>query len=276
VRIIPVVKMSSTGNDFLMVDNWKGVLAQKELAKFARAACPRRVSAGADGVILVEKSGKPDHAYRMRIFNADGSEAEMCGNGSRCVAVFANHLGLAGLTQTIETLAGTLHASVTEDGRSAKVQLSQPNGMETKQGLDVLGVQTDLSCINTGVPHAVQFVADVAQVNLKARGAAIRHHDAFKPKGTNADFVQLLGQDTIRLRTYERGVEDETFACGTGATASAIVASLVHGYKSPVKVITQSRATLTIHFDRKGDGVTPPFLEGAVDTVYKGEFYWQE
>jgi len=267
--------MSGTGNDFLMIDNRESLLNDGDAAALAKSACPRRISAGADGLILIEHSSQPGHDFRMRIFNADGSEADMCGNGSRCIAVFARQIGAAKDTQKIETLAGTLNAVVAPDLLSAKVQLSPPSKLELKRGVDVLGKPTDIHVINTGVPHAVIFTDDVATIDIPKAGACVRYHDVFKPKGTNANFVQLMGHDTIKVRTYERGVEDETFACGTGSTAAAIAASAAHGYQSPVKVITSGGATLTIHFDKAGDGVTPPYLEGAVDTVYKGEYYWR-
>lgn len=275
MRMIPVVKMSGTGNDFLMIDNREGLLKEGEATKLAQAACPRRVSAGADGIILVEKSAKPGHDFRMRYYNADGSEADMCGNGSRCIAVFAEIIGAGKKQQCIETLAGSLSAMVAQDGCSAKIQLSQPSKLEFKKSVDVLGMPTDLYFINTGVPHAIQFVEDVSSVDVKIRGACIRHHDVFKPRGTNSNFVQLLPNQTIRLRTYERGVEDETLACGTGATASAIAAGLIHGYGSPVKVLIASGGSLTIHFELQGQNVGRPSLEGAVDTIYKGEYYWR-
>ena len=161
MRTIPFVKMSGTGNDFIMVDNRSGVLKEGEAAELARAACPHRVSAGADGVILVEAPSQPGHDFRMRIFNADGSEAEMCGNGSRCFAVFARQLKAAGSEQKIETLAGSLHAVVAADGRSAKVQLSQPGPVEIKRAVQVLEKPVELYFCNTGVPHAIQFVSDV-------------------------------------------------------------------------------------------------------------------
>jgi diaminopimelate epimerase len=268
--------MSGTGNDFLMIDNREGLLKDGEASKLAKAACPRRISAGADGIILLDRPASAGHDYRMRIFNADGSEAEMCGNGSRCIAVFARQLGAARDTQRMETLAGLVQATVLPGAQAARVQLSQPSALEVRRGLDVLGTKCDLYFINTGVPHAIQFVADAAAVDVKSAGAAIRHHEAFKPKGTNANFVQLMGADTIKVRTYERGVEDETFACGTGSTAAAIVSGLVHGYRSPVKVLTSGGSVLTIHFERQGGGVGAPFLEGAVDTIFKGEFYWRE
>jgi len=274
MRVVPFVKMSGTGNDFIMIDNREQMLKEGEAPELAKAACPRRISAGADGIILVEKSVKSGHDFRMRIFNADGSEAEMCGNGSRCIAVFARQLGAGKDTQRIETLAGSLSAAVAADNRSAKVQLSPPSKLELRKNVDVLGESCDLYFINTGVPHAIQFVSDAAAVDIRKKGACIRYHEVFKPKGTNVNFVQLMGNNTIKIRTYERGVEDETFACGTGATAAAIVSGLIHQYRSPVKVQTAGGSTLTIHFERQGDGVSAPYLEGAVDTVYKGEFYW--
>ena len=277
VQAIPVVKMSGTGNDFLLIDNRERFLKEAELPELAKSACPRRVSAGADGIIVVEPASKSGHDFRMRIFNADGSEAEMCGNGSRCIAVFARKIGAARSQQKIETLAGTLNAKVSEDGLSASVQLSQPSKLELRKGVDVLGKKCDIYFMNTGVPHAVLFVDDVAKIDVKAMGACIRYHEEFKPKGTNANFVQLAGGNAIKIRTYERGVEDETGACGTGSTAAAIVAGLIHGYTSPVKVHVASGAELNIHFEKTGsDSVGAPFLEGAVDTVYKGEFYWRK
>ena len=273
MRSIPFVKMSGTGNDFILIDNRGGLLQEGEAAELARAACPHRIAVGADGVILVEKASKPGHDLRMRIFNADGSEAEMCGNGSRCFAVFAKQLGAAGGEQTIDVIPGTLNAVVAADGKSAKVQLSQPSKVERKENIDVLGRSTQLYFLNTGVPHAIQFVENVADVNVKGAGACIRYHDVFKPKGTNANFVELAGDNTIKIRTYERGVEDETLACGTGSTAAAIAAAHAYGYTSPVKVIAGG-GTLTIHFELNGDQAARPYLEGAVDTVYRGEYNW--
>lgn len=276
MRAIPVVKMSGTGNDFLMVDNRKGLLTESALADLARAACPRRISAGADGLILVEPNRIPHHEYRMRIFNADGSEAEMCGNGSRCCAVFARQIGAAGARQVIETLAGTLHAEADDDGRSAKVQLSPPDQLVVRENVPVLGQNLKLHSLNTGVPHTILFVEDASQVDVRALGAAIRGHAVFKPKGTNANFVQPLGGSAIKLRTYERGVEDETLACGTGATASAIITALVHHYTPPIQVHVASGDTLLIHFDPDRTAMTRsrPYLEGAVRTIYRGEYYW--
>ena len=273
MRTIPFTKMSGTGNDFIMVDNRAGLLKEGEAPALARAACPQRVSVGADGLILVEKASKPGHDLRMRIFNADGSEAEMCGNGSRCFAVFARTLGAAGNQQTLDVIPGTLNAAVAADNMSAKVQLSLPTPIEKRSGVDVLGESVELYFLNTGVPHAIRFVKDVSKIDVKIIGACIRYHEAFKPKGTNANFVEIVNSQTIKIRTYERGVEDETLACGTGSCAAAIAAAYAHGCKSPVRVIAGG-GELTIHFELDGLQASRPILEGAVDTVYKGEYYW--
>ncbi len=274
MRVIPFVKMSGTGNDFIMVDNRAGLLKEGEASALAKAACPHRISVGADGVITVDKPSKPGHDLRMRIFNADGSEAEMCGNGSRCFAIFATQIGAAGREQRIDVIPGTLNAVVSPDGSSARVQLSEPSKVEKRSGVKVLDESMELYFVNTGVPHAVRFVDDVSKIDIRKLGAAVRYNDAFKPKGTNANFAQLLGDNTIRIRTYERGVEDETLACGTGATAAAIASAYAHGYKSPVKVLVAGGA-LSIYFDLNGDQAGRPYLEGGVDTVYKGEYYWK-
>ncbi len=257
MRSIPFVKMSGTGNDFIMIDNRAGVLKEGEAVQLARDACPHRVAVGADGVILIEKATKPGHDLRMRIFNADGSEAEMCGNGSRCFAVFAKQIGAAGSEQVIDVIPGTLNAVVAPDGRSARVQLSQPSKVEKKVGVPVLDDRADLYFLNTGVPHAIQFVPDAAKLDVRKTGACIRYHDVFKPKGGRMPTsFQLMGGNTIKLRTYERGVEDETLACGTGATAAAIASAYAHGYQSPVKVLVGGGA-LTIHFELNGDPGSP-------------------
>lgn len=274
MRVIPFTKMSGTGNDFIMIDNRAGILKDGEAAQLARVACPHRVGVGADGVILIEKATKPAHDLRMRIFNADGSEAEMCGNGSRCFAVFAKQLSAAGGEQVIDVIPGTLHAVVAADNQSAKVQLSLPTPIEKRIGVDVLGEAVDLHFLNTGVPHAIHFVNDVSKVDVKKTGACIRYHEAFKPKGTNANFIEVVDKQTLKIRTYERGVEDETLACGTGSTAAAIAAAHAHGCVSPVTVIAGG-GTLTIHFELDGLQSSRPYLEGAVDTVYKADYFWK-
>ena len=275
MRSIPAIKMSGTGNDFVVIDNRHSLLSEDEKSSFVASVCRRRVSVGADGAVFVEPATVPGHDFRMRYYNADGGEAEMCGNASRCISVFARRIGAAGMEQRIQTLAGTLHARVGADGASACVQLPQPGALETVD-VELAGKPATLYAIHTGVPHAIRFVGNVSQVDVNALGAEIRYHGAFQPRGTNANFVELLGGDAIRVRTYERGVEGETLACGTGATASAITTAFVHGYDSPVNVHLASGDVLTIHFQLKPSELSsePPLLEGGVSTVFKGEVYW--
>jgi diaminopimelate epimerase len=200
----------------------------------------------------------------------------MCGNGSRCAAVFAKLVGAAGDEQHVETLAGSLHAVIAPNGRFARVRLSLPSEMKHYPQLDLGGEKDDVWLLDTGVPHAVRFVGDVAAVDIVQAGPILRRHPALGPRGANADFVQLLPGNDIRIRTFERGVEGETLACGTGAAACAIVSALAHGRRSPVRVQVASGDVLTIHFTLiDKTHAAEPYLEGAVKTVYAGEFFWE-
>jgi diaminopimelate epimerase len=224
---------------------------------------------GADGLILVEPSSKAE--FRMRIFNADGSEAEMCGNGARCVARFAEILGIAGSHMAFETLAGLIRADV--HGGRVKVQLSQPQDLRLRQSIDVDGVTHHVHSINTGVPHAVIFCSDLEEIAVQALGRRIRFHPAFQPRGTNVNFAAVLDTHTLAIRTYERGVEDETLACGTGAVASALVGASLGLVPSPVQVRVRSGETLTVYFSGRGPEFHEVFFEGEVRLIYQGELF---
>lgn len=259
-------KMSGSGNDFILLDNRHG---QLDLAPrmLAERICRRRMSVGADGLILVEPSSRAD--FRMRIFNADGSEAEMCGNGGRCVARFAEMLGIAGPQMAFETLAGIIQAQV--DGPRVTLQVSRPQQIRLDQSIEVAGVVHQIHSINTGVPHAVLFCADLEAIPVPALGRAIRFHPAFQPAGTNVDFANVHDTGTLAIRTYERGVEDETLACGTGTVASALVAATLGLVASPVQVRVRSGETLTVSFKGQGPEFQEVFFEGEVRLVYQGE-----
>lgn len=259
-------KMSGSGNDFVMIDNRNGRL-DVEPRTLAERICRRGMSVGADGVILVEPSSRAD--FRMRIFNADGSEAEMCGNGGRCVARFAEMLGIAGPRMAFETLAGIIRAEV--DGSRVKLQISQPRDLRLRQSIEVDGVVHQLHSINTGVPHAVIYCSDLEEVPVRALGRQIRFHPAFQPAGTNVDFVAVLNSQRLAVRTYERGVEDETLACGTGTVASALVAAALGLVSSPVRVRVRSGETLTVYFSGNGPEFQEVFFEGEVRLIYQGE-----
>jgi diaminopimelate epimerase len=264
---VPFVKMSGTGNDFIIIDHRKPVIAREAMAEFAAGVCRRKFSAGADGLILIEESEKAD--FKWLFFNADGSVAEMCGNGARCAARFAYMHGIAPARMRFETLAGIIEAQVAD--LQVSVKMTDPVDLQMHREVTVDDSPVVLHSVDTGVPHVVVFVDDIDSMDVCALGSRIRHHDAFMPAGTNVNFVQQ--QDgAFKVRTYERGVEDETLACGTGATASALVATLLDAASSPVEIITSGGDRLTIVFDMIKDGLAENvFLKGPAYVVYKGE-----
>ena len=264
---VPFVKMSGTGNDFIIIDHRKPLIGREAMAEFASLVCRRKFSAGADGLILIEDSDQAD--FKWLFFNADGSVAEMCGNGARCAARFAYMHGIAPARMRFETLAGIIEAQVADINVSVK--MTDPRGLQMHREITVDDEPVLLHSVDTGVPHAVIFVDDIAQMDVCAWGSRIRHHEAFMPAGTNVNFVQEQN-GAFKVRTYERGVEDETLACGTGATACALVAALLDQTASPVEIITSGGDRLTILFDVKG-GVSADnvFLKGPAHVVYKGE-----
>ena len=247
---LPFSKLSGSGNDFILIDNRRGVVAVEDLPRLARALCRRRFSVGADGLIAIEDAETAD--FRWRFFNADGSAAEMCGNGGRCAARFAVEKGIAGRRLRFETLAGPIRAVVTE--RRVRLELIPPTDLRPEVDIPLSsGVHRGAS-LNTGVPHVVLSEKDLEAVDVKVLGREIRNHGLFSPAGTNVDFITRVGEAEIAVRTYERGVEDETMACGTGAVAGALAGACWWGLISPVTVLTRGGEALTIHFSRQGQG----------------------
>ena len=268
---IPFMKMSGSGNDFIIIDHRKPFLDQGLLKAFIRSVCRRRVSVGADGLILIEQSERAD--FKWRFYNADGSEGEMCGNGGRCAARFASLKGIAGSSLTFETLAGILSAQV--NGKRVKLEMTKPHDLRLDESISIEGQEVILSKINTGVPHAVYFLEDLEDVDVFRMGREIRFHPHYAPGGTNVNFVQMENSSQLSIRTYERGVEDETLACGTGAVASALIAAFKGWVKSPVSVRTRGGEALQVYFEIEGMQVKQTFLEGDVHTIYEGEM-WEE
>ncbi|HHL35490.1 MAG TPA: diaminopimelate epimerase [Desulfobulbaceae bacterium] len=264
---IPFVKMSGTGNDFIIIDHRRPTIHPEALAEFAALVCRRKFSVGADGLILIEDSETVD--FRWRFFNGDGSVAEMCGNGARCAARFAYMHGIAPARMRFETIAGIIEASVSDI--NVAIKMTAPKDLQLRQSIEVDGKPTELHSVDTGVPHAVCFVKDVENADVCGLGSRIRHHQAFMPAGTNVNFVGSIDRG-LKVRTYERGVEDETLACGTGATAAAIISALTGRTTSPVDIITSGGDTLTISFDLIGDtGADNVFLKGPAHVIYRGE-----
>lgn len=262
-------KMSGTGNDFILIDNRDGKCPEDKMSHLAERACRRRESVGADGMIFIVDSDKYD--FEWKFFNSDGSEAEMCGNGGRCVARFALINGIAGENMTFETLAGLISADVS--GRIVKVLMPVPTGLKTDIDLPLEKGWLNVNFVNTGVPHVVVQVEDIQNTSVKEQGRAIRYHSMFKPEGTNVNFMGVKGPDQLYVRTYERGVENETLACGTGAIASCLIANVKGLVSSPVTVTTSGGEELTIHFKKDGDSFSHVWLEGGTSIIYKGELH---
>jgi diaminopimelate epimerase len=217
-------------------------------------------------LFLIEPSDRAD--FKWQFFNSDGSSAEMCGNGSRCVARYAYLKGIAGKKMSWETIAGIISAEV--EGDVVKVKLTNPSAVQLGIEIDAAGRQFSLDKVDTGVPHAVAFVDNLDTCDVFQCGRHIRHHEHFQPKGTNADFATVIDLHKIRLRTYERGVEDETLACGTGMVAAVLAAAERGFVESPVDVLVQSGETLRIYFERKNGHWQEIYLEGKVKIVYQG------
>jgi diaminopimelate epimerase len=266
MTVIPFTKMSAAGNDFIIVDNRRGTIDPHRGKETAQQLCRRKLSVGADGLILIEASQKADFAWRF--FNADGSEAEMCGNGGRCAARFAHLQGIAPPQLTFETLAGIVKAEVM--GEVVKLELPLPYDRTDDFTLELGGEVYRANSITVGVPHVVLFVEDLPNVPVVELGRKIRFADRFNPAGTNVNFVRIRNDRTIAIRTYERGVEDETLACGTGSVASALITSEKRGMPSPVSVHTQGGEVLSVHFTREDQKLKDVFLEGTATVVYEG------
>ena len=269
--LIEFYKMSGSGNDFILIDNRRGDLPVDNLIDFVGTLCARQGSVGADGLIIIEKSTCAD--FRWRFFNADGSEVEMCGNGGRCAARFAFLEEIAPAQMSFETVAGIIDATVS--GETVKIRLTAPRQLELPYDLRTEDGTLTVSSINTGVPHVVHFVDDLEGFDVFRTGRLIRYHEHYQPAGTNANFVRLLDSHTIAVRTYERGVENETLACGTGSVAAALIAAKKGLVSSPVEVLVRSGERLNIYFEETDGAYGNVYLEGGAKVVYQG-LLWEE
>jgi diaminopimelate epimerase len=270
-KMIEFYKMSGSGNDFIIIDNRDLSLKVGSLPDFTRAVCRRKISVGADGVVIIEPSNTAD--FKWQFFNSDGSVAEMCGNAARCVARLAFLQGIVGEKLSFETIAGIVNAEVCEN--VPKVKLTDPSLVNLGKKIVIGGLEFVLDIIDTGVPHAVTFADNLESVDVFEWGKKIRHHESFQPKGTNANFAAVLDRHKLKVRTYERGVENETLACGTGAVAAVLAAAERGFVDSPVETIVKSGETLRIYFSRKNDRFEEIYLEGKVKIIYQG-FLFEE
>ncbi len=264
--LIEFTKMNGAGNDFILIDNRDRSLSLND--DQVRFLCDRKRGIGADGLLLLEPGtdGKTD--WRWQFFNCDGDTAEMCGNGARCFAAFARSLTGESQPISIETEAGIVRANYQND--LITVKLTSPTQLQLHQSLTLDGETRTVHALNTGVPHLVLFVEDTEAVQVDDLGRSLRRHPRFAPAGTNVNFVQITRPDEIRVRTYERGVEDETLACGTGVCAAAMIASSVHDLRPPVSVAVRGGDFLTVDFRKSTVGFENVELTGPAEISFSG------
>jgi diaminopimelate epimerase len=257
--------MDGAGNDFILIDNRAGEihLNRTQIARL----CDRHRGIGADGILLLENPS--DHAdFRMRYFNADGGEAEMCGNGARCFARFANQVAGAHGKISFETPAGVISAELAGD--LVTLRMTEPTELRLSVPLQIGAEEKIVHFVNSGVPHVVVPVAHVGDVDVSRDGSALRHHEMFSPKGANVNFVEKRGADKIAVRTYERGVEDETLACGTGVVASALIFAATENVNGPINVIARGGDELRVGFEKTDMQFRNVMLTGPAEFVFEG------
>jgi diaminopimelate epimerase len=264
-RMLRFTKMNGAGNDFVLIDNRAGDvhLNRSQIARL----CDRHRGIGADGVLLLEKTSNGAD-FRMRYFNADGGEAEMCGNGARCFARFANKVAGAQGKISFETPAGVIGAELTHD--LVTLQMTEPTDLRLNVTVRVANENKTVHFINSGVPHVVVPVSQIDDVDVRRKGAAIRHHEMFSPKGANVNFIEKRGTKQIAVRTYERGVESETLACGTGVVASALIFAAVEKIDGPIGVLVRGGNELQVGFEKMGMQFKNVTLTGPADFVFEG------
>ncbi|HEX4638527.1 MAG TPA: diaminopimelate epimerase [Chthoniobacterales bacterium] len=258
-------KMNGAGNDFIMIDNRAGEvrLSPEQIVRI----CDRHRGVGADGILLLE-NGSNGADFRMVYFNRDGGEAEMCGNGARCFARFANKIANAPKKVSFQTPAGLIRGEL--HGDLVTLQMSDPKDLRLNVALELEGEDARVHFINSGVPHVVVPVARVEMVDVPARGRALRRHNEFAPAGANVNFIEKISPEKIRIRTYERGVEDETLACGTGVVASALVFGATQKVDGPIGVTVRSGSELSVGFNRAGEKFTNVTLTGPAEFAFEG------
>ena len=266
-RAVRFWKLEGAGNDFLGLDGRAGgfKLKRQQIADL----CDRRRGVGADGVLVVEKPKVRGADFRMRYYNSDGGEAEMCGNGARCFALLARAVsGRKGKELRVQTQAGLL--TLRMSGREVQVSMTEPTKLRLGKKVVVAGRKVVVDFLNTGVPHAVLFVRSVRSIDVAKQGRAIRYHSAFAPSGTNVNFVEIGRGNRIHVRTYERGVEGETLACGTGVVAASILSNLRRGLRPPIQVATRGGDNVRVGFSMENGHARKVTLQGPARIVYRG------
>lgn len=268
-KSIPFYKMQGCGNDFVIIDNRKLGVPVENMSLWAKKLCQRAFGVYADGLFFIENAPEGSSLdFIWQFYNSDGSRAEMCGNASRCAGRLAHALGIAGEQHVFGSDAGPIKVQVFPELEEVKVLLTPPEGLRVKQTLEIDGEKYQYHFANTGVPHAVVQVADVEAIDIKKLGAAFRYHEAFAPAGTNVNFVQIDDNDSLIVRTYERGVEDETYACGTGVSAVQLTLHAQGLTDAAVRVRTSGGEILKVIIE---DGNV--FLQGGAELTFSGEVF---
>jgi diaminopimelate epimerase len=267
---IEFVKMTGSGNDFIVIDNRKRVIDPATAPEWVKSVCRRALSVGADGVILIENDPQGEVDFAWRFFNSDGSEAEMCGNGGRCAVRYAHDIGLAdGAAMVFRTAVGLIHGWMLGE-RDMRVGLTQPTGYRAAVEVPLPEGAATVAYIDTGVPHAVWSVENVHELNVGVLGRQVRQSPVFAPRGANVNFVEVTGPHEATIRTYERGVEDETLACGTGCAAAAIALGLEGKVTLPVRLKTRGGDVLTVDYRVENGQVVDLTFQGPVRYVARG------
>ncbi len=275
-------KYHGAGNDFILVDNRKGTIPEEKLSQAALKLCHRNFGIGGDGLVLIEDSDKAE--VKFRIFNPDGTEAEMCGNGIRCFAKHVYDTGIVSKPEIeVETLAGVLKIEVVESGEVSyiKVDMGTPKlerrdipaageGRILREKLKLDNFDVEISAANTGVPHVVTFTSNLDSVDVCSLGRKIRYSELF-PKGTNVNFLEKIGENKFKIRTYERGVEAETLACGTGITASAVVAYLLGEAQGNRIEVDARGGKVFVELEVEGREVKKAYMIGPAELVFEGD-----
>jgi diaminopimelate epimerase len=259
-------KMNGAGNDFVLIDN-RTADVHLDRSQIARL-CDRHRGIGADGILLLEKASKRAD-FQMRYFNADGGEAEMCGNGARCFARFASKVAGAEGKISFETPAGVISAQLI--GNLVTLQMTEPTDLRLNVALRVADQNKTIHFINSGVPHVVIPASRIDDVDVRREGSAIRYHEMFSPKGANVNFIEKRGVNKIAVRTYERGVEDETLACGTGVVASSLIFAATERVNGPIAVIARGGDELQVGFEKIDNQFRNVTLTGPADFVFDGK-----
>ncbi|WP_312634872.1 diaminopimelate epimerase [Oscillibacter sp.] len=272
-------KMNGAGNDFIVLNNLEEGLPPEAFSDLARTLCERHLSVGADGLMVVDAPTQGGD-YKMRFYNADGSVGEMCGNGARCICRYGYETGLAGETQTVETMAGIITGKRI-DKRRYRIRLNDPSTIQLEHPIEVDGVRYSCAYVelgNPGLPHAVvpyRGLRDADANELRELGRAMRHHPSF-PKGANVNFYELTGEDAVYERTFERGVEDFTYACGTGTGSVAAVLTLQGKVSGSGVRVDMTGGQLIVDVEREGSGIRSLYLTGPTNIVCKGEITDEE